>query len=80
MHKFIYVFLIKGRFLVYPEVERYLKSNYRLRKVFCDGSNLLSDIDLGTQFTNKHDPTSIVTISSFEMKLGNERTATLDGK
>ena len=51
-----------------------------MRKVFCDGSNLLSDIDLGTQFPNKIDPTSKITISSFEMKLGNERTAKLDGK
>jgi hypothetical protein len=54
----------------------YLKRNYRLRKEFCDGSNLLHDINLGTQFPNEHDSTSIVTIDSFEMRLGNTQTAT----
>ena len=60
----------------------YLKSNYRLTKKFCDGSNFLSDLELDTQFPNENNPTSSVNISSFQIKLGNNRMAMreIDGK
>jgi hypothetical protein len=60
----------------------YLKSNYRLTKKFCDGSNFLSDLELDTQFLDQNNPTSSVNISSFQIKLGYKRMATreIDGK
>ncbi len=75
-------FPLKGRILISPEVELYLKSNYRLTKKFCDGGNFLCDLELATQFPNHNNPTSSVKITSFQMKLGYKRMARreIDGK